>query len=120
MAIIDGRTLQSELDMMYQIGLQKYGLSPDEINRAVLSQNEIVYVPYTITDKVQYLYELFQIAWADGVIQPDEELFLKRYITEFGFDRENVDNIFRELLSRVKSGTDVTDIISELNGSGFE
>lgn len=120
MAIIDGRTLQSELDTMYQIGLEKYGLSPDEINRAVISQNEIVYVPFTITDKVQYLYELFQIAWADGVIQPDEELFLKRYITDFGFDKENIENIFNELLSRVKSGKDVADIISELKNAGYE
>lgn len=111
MVVADGDVAISELDELYRIAREDYGLTPEEINKAVLTCGSAIYIPQTNEEKIRYLYDLALIAAADGVIEVSEILLLKNYALKFGF-LEAADELVKLLLDFAKIKTPIDEIIS--------
>lgn len=111
MIVADGDVAISELDKMYKIARENYGLSQDEINAAILSGGSAFYIPDKNEDKIRYLYDLALIASADG-IEESEVLLLKNYALKFGFLKENVDKLTEILLDFAMRNEPVENLLN--------
>ncbi|MBR3765885.1 MAG: hypothetical protein IKL11_01840 [Muribaculaceae bacterium] len=80
MVVADNDVSPLELQELYRIGHEYYGLTDVEINSAIISEGQAFYNPETLEDKVKYLYQMALIAAADGVIQQEEKVLLEKYV----------------------------------------
>lgn len=115
MVLADGVIDAKELEVLYRIGTESYGLTPAEITQTVRDAGSSFVVPQQLPDKIILLYQMAQIAWADGIIDPSEVQLLRKYIIHMGFEDENSAAIADFLLDSVKNGVSVEEIINSIN-----
>lgn len=111
MIVADGDVAISELDEMYRIARENYGLTQEEINAAILSGGSAFYIPDNNEDKIRYLYDLALIASADGV-EESEVMLLKRYALKFGFLEDNVADLVALLLDYAQRKAPVEELLN--------
>lgn len=111
MVMADGIVDAKELGALYRIGRENYQISVEEINKAVTSAGTSFVAPEKITDRIGILYEMAEIAWADGKIDEMEKSLLSRYAVRLGFKKENATDIADFILQEVKKGTRLEQII---------
>ena len=114
MALSDTNFDPREAELLYKIGLE-HGLSKSAIDEIVVTSGLRPVIPQTLEDKVSYLYDLTRMAWADGVIEDEERMVLRKYIIRFGFENDNANNIVDYLLDCVKNGKTIEQIRKDLN-----
>lgn len=116
MALSDTEVDTTELEMLYTIGEEK-GVSRAEIDEAVIRPDTIKFTsPETILEKIESLYDLARIAWADGKIDENEERVMQMFCTKFGFEKENIPTIIQFLLDQANKDTpkdEIFKIVSE-------
>lgn len=115
MVLADGVIDAKELETLYKIGTEQCGLTQSEIVATVRDAGSSFIMPNTLSGKIRFLYNMAQIAYADGEIDITERELLKRYIVKMEFSEDNVDEIADFLLDSVKDGVSVDDIISQVN-----
>lgn len=114
MVLVDGVIDVSELETLYRIGRECYGISEEQIN-AFISAGEVVQnYPVTLEDKVELLYQLAEIAWADGVIDDSEMKLLKSYAVKMGFYEENSTEIAEFLLKQVEEKVSFEEVSNQI------
>lgn len=118
LANADGNFEEQEQLQIVEKALQ-FGLSHDElfdlISEAADYQNAPP--PATLEEKVCELYNLAQIAWADGVIKQEEREMLISFAIKYGFVEENAGAIANYLLEQAQKGVEVKAIIDELQAN---
>ena len=72
-------------------------------------------MPQSLKAKIQFLYNLSTIALSDGVVHPTEKELLVKYVERVGFKSENSDMIADFMISNVREGKSVDDIIEQIN-----
>lgn len=112
MVISDGIVESKELETLYRIGQENYHLSPEDITKYISSVGTSYSVNDNIEIQIGILYEMAEIAWADGVIDDSEKRLLSRYAIRFGFAKENADTIADFMLEQVKNGVSKKDVIN--------
>jgi hypothetical protein len=114
MAICDDDFSALELKMLYKYAEERGILSKnlDEILLNPINLKSLV--PQSIEEKVDYLYDLTVMIWADGIISPNEYSAMQKYVLMFGFLEENVTEIVDYLIEAVKIGKNKSDILYEL------
>lgn len=113
MALSDLNVDIKELEALYLIGEEK-GLKREEIDSIVLSQDEVEYiVPDSINDKIDSLYDLARIAWADDIIEDSERHLMNVFAEKFGFEKSNIPTIVQFLLDEAEKKTD-KDVIFKI------
>lgn len=115
LALSDGYLDFSELQTLYDIGVE-HGITPDQINQLVLTANIAPQVPDTIAEKVECLYDLTRMAWADGKIEPEEREIIKKCVIRYGFLEENAEGIVDYFIENVNEDKSKKDILNEING----
>ncbi len=115
LALSDEQFDFSELQTLYTIGVE-HGITSEQINQIVLTANISPTIPDTIEGKVECLYDLARMAWADGKIEPEEREIIKKCIIRYGFLSENSDGIVDYFIESVKENKSKADIINEING----
>lgn len=113
MIVADNDVHPKELETMYRIGTEFYGLTPEEINEAVLSGGTAFYKPDTEEERIAYLYDLALIAWADGVLQDEEKVLLREYALKFDVDENVVDEFLDQLLAYAKKELPINDVLNK-------
>ncbi|RKS96660.1 tellurite resistance TerB family protein [Chryseobacterium defluvii] len=114
MAICDDDFSALELKMMYNCAKER-GISSKNLDEILLNPINIKsLVPKTIEEKIDYLYDLTVMIWADGVVSPNEYSAMEKYVVMFGFLEENVKAIVDYLIEAVKIGKDKNEILYEL------
>ena len=113
MVMADDKVKPEELAQLYAIG-KRHGISEDEFNKILLSPIDFV-KPNTLDKKVEYLYNLAEIIYADHDVDENEVATLKRYCVKFGFEPENSDEIADFLIESVKSGDSLQDVFNKIN-----
>ncbi|MGH1518431.1 hypothetical protein [Chryseobacterium sp. JK1] len=114
MAICDDDFSALELKMLYKCAEER-GIPSKNLDEILLNPINIKsLVPQTIEEKVDYLYDLTVMIWADGIVSPDEYSAMQKYVLMFGFLEENVTAIVDYLLEAVKIGKNKNDILYEL------
>ena len=115
MVMADGIVHPKEMETLYRIGLENYGLSENEINEGVKSAGVSSVIPELPEERIAVLYEMAIIAWADGVLEESERNMLRRYASMYGVNEESIDELVDYLLEKAKENTDEKDVINELN-----
>lgn len=114
MVLADGIIEAKELETLYRIGRENYGLTLEEITQAIKESGTSFIAPQSLEDKIRTLYDMCKIAWADGEIDESELNLLKKYIVKMGFEPKNTDDITSFMLESVKEGHTVTEILSQI------
>ena len=69
MIMADGIVHPKELETLYRIGTETYGLTLDEITKSIVSAGKTMTIPEAQEDRIRILYEMALVAWADGTIE---------------------------------------------------
>ena len=115
LALSDEQFDFTELQTLYSIGVE-HGITSEQINQIVLTANIAPTIPNDINGKVECLYDLTRLAWADGKIAPEEREIIKKCVIRYGFLPDNADGIVDYFIESVKGNKSKTDIINEING----
>ncbi|MCU7614596.1 hypothetical protein N0B16_09130 [Chryseobacterium sp. GMJ5] len=114
MAICDDDFSTLELKMLYQCAEEK-GISSKNLDEILVRPlNFKSLVPKTIGEKVDYLYDLTVMIWADGIVSPNEYSAMQKCVLMFGFLEENVTSIVDYLIEAVRNGKNKSEILYEL------
>lgn len=114
MAICDDNFSKLELKMLYRFAEER-GVTAKNLDEILLNPVDTKNaLPQTLEDKIEYLYDLVLMIWADDHVDDNERSALEKYIKLFGFVEENVSAIANYLLEAVKSGKTKSDILYEL------
>lgn len=112
MVVADGVIDVQELETLYRIGNEQYGLTKEQINQAIVSNGSSFIVPESIEAKIQFLFNLATIAWADGVLEDTEKELMHKYVLRLGFKKENIDLISNFIFDSVKTGKSIEETIT--------
>lgn len=115
MVLADGIIDATEMETLFRIGQENYGLEPQQINELIKDSNVDVRYPESLDDKVRLLYELGEVAWADGNIDQSEVKLLKTYVIRMGFEESNAIQIADFILEQVKNKVCVDDVLKLIN-----
>lgn len=114
MAICDDDFSPLELKMLYKTAEER-GISSKKLDEILLNPiNSKSLIPETIEEKVEYLFDLTVMIWADGVVTENELSALNKYVALFGFVEENVKDIAGYFIEAVKQGKTKQDILNDL------
>lgn len=114
MAVCDDDFSVLELKMLYKCAEER-GISSRNLDEILLNPiNLKSLVPKTIEEKVDYLYDLTVMIWADGIVSPNEYSAMEKYVLMFGFLEENVTAIVDYLIEAVTIGKNKSEILYEL------
>jgi uncharacterized tellurite resistance protein B-like protein len=114
MVMADGVVEAKELETLYRIGMENYHLSSEEINQTVVSAGTSFVAPDKIEERIEILYEMAEIAWADGAIDDTERSIITRYVVRLGFKEENAQNIMEYMLQQVRDHIGKEETIREI------
>lgn len=115
MILADGNVDARELETLYRIGRENYGLSDEAINKAVMSAGTTFFVPEDIEARLHILYEMALIAWADGNVDDKEKELLRRYALRYEVEEDQVDDFIEVLLDNAKSNVAVNDFLKQFS-----
>ncbi len=103
-----------ELQMLYKFASER-GLETEQLNDILLNPSMNTSIPETLEKRVEYLYDLAIMIWADGKVTEDEELALKKYCKRFEFMDENIEELTAFLLENAKNGTAKEEILKNIS-----
>lgn len=114
MAICDEDFSPLELKMLYK-SAEERGIPAKNLDEILLNPiNSKSLIPESIEEKVEYLYDLTVMIWADGIVSENEYSSLKKYVAMFGFVEENAKDIADYFIEAVKNGKTKNDILNDL------
>ncbi len=117
MALSDSQVDVRELETLYRIG-EARGVGRTDIDALLLQPGPVNFSPPdTILEKIDCLYDLCLIAWADGVLDEDEKQTLALYCSRFGFREENIATICEFLLEEAARNTPKEQVLSTVSQS---
>jgi len=115
MALADDNFDILELQMFYQFADER-GVPKEELDKLFLNPiNSDLNIPSDLNTRIEYLYDLTRIIWADGQITIDEMNMLKKYCKKFDFLEENINELADYLIDCVQKGISKEEIINQLN-----
>ncbi|WP_199120463.1 hypothetical protein [Pedobacter sp. ASV28] len=114
MAICDENFSALELKMLYKFAEER-GVTANNLDKILLNPIDTKsMLPEQLDEKIDYLYDLTTMIWADQHIDANERSALEKYIKLFGFLDENIEAIADYLLEAIQLGKTKTEIINEL------
>jgi uncharacterized tellurite resistance protein B-like protein len=113
MAMTDGNFSKAEWKMLYAFAEER-GISRSELDQVFLSPTDGSGIPESVETRVEYLYDLTRMIWADGEVTPDERETLIKYIRKFQFEEESIVPLADYLIQKVKDGMSKEDLLLEL------
>jgi len=118
MVLADETVHPKELELLYQIGKEQGNLSKEEIQQAVFSSNTVISKEDLNDDeKIEYLYNLARMAWADGDLDDKEIETLQKTSRRLGFAEENVVEISDFLLEQAKEEKLFKEVLETIKNS---
>lgn len=118
MVLADAEVHPHELELLYQIGKEKGAILEEEIQKAIFSPNTFVSLESLSEDeRIEYLYNLSRIAWADGKIEDKEKEILQEASKRLGFAIENAVEISEYLLAQAKEERSFDEVLQAIKKS---
>ena len=111
MILSDSEVHPKELELLYQLGKDK-GITEQEIQAAVFSPNNL-FSSESLTDdqRITYLFNMAQIAWADGKLDDKEKETLYNTSKRFGFPEEYIVEISNFLLLQAENNKTIDEVL---------
>jgi uncharacterized tellurite resistance protein B-like protein len=118
MVLADAEVHPNELALLYRIGKEKGGISEKEIQEAIFSPNTFISLEsLSDEERIEYLYDLARIAWADDKIEDNERETLQKTGKRLGFSEENAVEISEFLLKQAKEKKSFEEVLQIINNS---
>ncbi|GAK96922.1 hypothetical protein JCM19294_1231 [Nonlabens tegetincola] len=114
MAFTDDSFDKLELEMLYRFASDR-GLTKKQLDGILLNPSTDISIPESIETRVEYLYDLAVMIWADGKVDEDEYIALKKYCRKFGFLDENIEALADYLLESAHKRVSKEEIINSIN-----
>ena len=103
MMLTDAEVHPSELELLYEIGKEKGGVTEIEIQKAIFTPNALITLENLSDDeRIEYLYNLSRIVMADGKIDKREIETMREAAKRLGFAEENAGEISDFLIEQAK------------------
>ena len=102
-----------ELKMLYKFAEER-GFTKDELNNVLLNPSHETVIPDNIEKRIEYLYDLALMIWADNIVTEDELNTLKKYCLKFDFKEENIDELSQFLLDNAKEKISKSELINKM------
>ena len=115
MILADGIIDAREMETLYRIGRETYGIPAEEINQAIRESGTSFLIPETLNEKVSFLYHLAEIALADDDLDDSEITLLRKYALRMGFLEENANEITDWLLEQARQKKTLEQVLNEIN-----
>lgn len=112
MVLADGVIDANELETLYRIGSENYGLTNQQIAEAVKEAGTSFILPDRLEDKVSLLYQMAQICVSDNDVDETELNLLRRYSIKMGFEPDHVDEVVEFMISKAQENTPEKNLIS--------
>lgn len=113
MAFADDLFDQLELKMLYDFARER-GIEKEQLDHLLLHPSHEKSIPETVEEKVEYLYDLARMIWADNKVTEDERITLQKYCKKFGFLDENVEALTEYLLLQAEKNISLNEVLQEL------
>lgn len=115
MALSDDDFNVLELQMLYHFANER-GIPNEELDKLFLNPVSLEFdIPEDLSTRIEYLYDLTRIIWADEKVTEDEMNTLKKYCKKFEFLEENIDDLAKYLMECVQKGVQKHEIINQLS-----
>ncbi|WP_298499826.1 hypothetical protein [uncultured Algibacter sp.] len=115
MAFSDDNFDVLEMQMLYKFANDR-GFTKEQLDHILLNPSHESIIPESLEEKIEYLYDLALMIWADEVVTEDERITLKKYCLKFGFVEENIEELSQFLLKHAKDNlpkAELLDLIME-------
>lgn len=103
-----------EMKQLYKFAEQR-GVDTEHLNNILINPVQRMEVPESIQRKIEYLYDLAIMIWADKKVTDDEYNLLKKYCGTFEFLPENITKICDYLIDCAKKETQLQDVLNSIN-----
>ena len=117
MVLADGIIDALEMEKLYKIGTEQYGLTQAEITSAVRDAGTSFIFPESLPDKIRLLMNLAEIALADNDIDPTEKALMRKYIIKMGFLESNADGISDFIFSAVQNHLTLEQVLNSISNN---
>lgn len=93
LANADGHLHDKEKELLFKLG-EKYGLKERQVQNIINSKKKAeLYIPDNDEEKMDQLYDILLMIYADGVVDDNEVHFCKDMVHKFGFKESLVDKL---------------------------
>lgn len=103
-----------EMQMLYKFAEER-GFSKEQLNEVLLNPSHDSSIPESLEKRVEYLYDLAVMIWADKKVTEDEYITLKKYCRKFEFLEDNIKELADYLLDSAKKDIPKEEIIKNIN-----
>ncbi len=117
MVLADGIIDALEMEKLYKIGTEQYGLSQADITAAVRDAGSSFIFPNSFRDKIQLLMNLAEIALADNDIDPAEKALMRKYIIKMGFLEANAEQISEFIFDSVQKKLTLEQVLTFISNN---
>lgn len=114
MAFADDNFDILEMQMLYKFAEER-GITKDQLNDLLLNPSHNSSIPESLEKRVEYLYDLAIMIWADEKVTEDEYITLKKYCAKFEFLDENITELADYLLECAKQRLSKEEILKNIN-----
>lgn len=115
LSLADGVLDENEMKIIERVARQ-YGLAdPEDLKFIIKNYEKYSLEPtYSYDERIEQLYYLTKIIYADGKIDKAELKILKNAIVALGFPPKNVDIIYERAVGLIADEADVDTFIKEI------
>ena len=114
MACADDNFDTPEMKQLYLFAEQR-GLETEQLEKILTDPLARLPIPKTRDERIEYLYDLALMTWADKEITDDEYSTLQKFCRRFQFEDANVDGICAFLLECAKKEMSLTQVLTKIN-----
>jgi uncharacterized tellurite resistance protein B-like protein len=110
LSLVDGVMDENEMKIIGKVA-RDYGLlDPDDLQYLLKNYDKYSLEPaYNYDERIEQLYYLTKIIYADGHIDKDELKILKNAIVALGFPPKNVDIIYETAIGKIADEADLEE-----------
>ncbi|MCZ4224961.1 hypothetical protein [Pedobacter rhodius] len=103
-----------EMKQLYKFAEQR-GISTEHLDNILTNPVDKMEVPNAIEKRIEYLYDLAIMIWADKEVTTDEYNLLKKYCETFEFLPENIIGICDYLIDCAKKEKQLQEVLNSIN-----
>ncbi|WP_047245625.1 hypothetical protein [Maribacter thermophilus] len=113
-ALTDDDFSPLEMKLLYEFASER-NISKEQLDEILVAHSGAITIPKTVETRIEYLYDLARMIWADEKVTEDEYNTLKKYCRKFEFLEENIISLADYLIESAKEGKSKEAILQELN-----
>ncbi|RZJ91632.1 MAG: hypothetical protein EOO20_04605 [Chryseobacterium sp.] len=114
MACADENFDAPEMKQLYLFAEQR-GVETNQLEKILTDPLARISIPSTREERIEYLYDLSVMIWADKEVTEDEYSTLQKFSRRFQFEDANIDGICAFLLECAKQEMSLSQVLTKIN-----